>query len=143
MTPQALATVLNGRPIGAEISTQEALIAKEHGLVVVYGYSDDNVELEGAIDDEIGANDGTTLRITPAGLLPQWPEDGIADEEEAERYFRMKALGYREIEARWAPTDPDCSWAFVTEIPHATFDVMEDGELFCRGIVFRLEDAKP
>ena len=32
------------------------------------------------------------------------------------------------------------AWTYMTDIPHATFDVMDDGELYCRGIVFALAD---
>ena len=34
------------------------------------------------------------------------------------------------------------SWILETEIPHSTFVIMEDGETYCRGIVFSLEDVK-
>ena len=33
-------------------------------------------------------------------------------------------------------------WRFETEIPHKTFNVMEDGELSSVGIAFRMEDVK-
>ena len=32
------------------------------------------------------------------------------------------------------------SWTFETDIPHETFNIYENGELFCVGIVFRMED---
>lgn len=143
MTPQELAARLHGREYGKEITKAEAAEAKAAGLVVVFGYSDDNVELRGAIDDEVGATDGATLRITPRGLLPEWPEDGMRSEDEAEAYFERRAAGFKTIEAIWCPPGEGKSWAFRTEIPHATFDVMEDGEVFCTGIVFALADAAP
>lgn len=31
---------------------------------------------------------------------------------------------------------------FTVEIPHETFDIFEDGEPFCRGIVFSVNDLK-
>lgn len=142
MTPQELAARLHGREYGSEITKAECVEAKAAGLVVVYGYSDDNVELEGAINDEIGASEGATLRITPAGLLPEWPDEGFADEAEAEDYFRKKAAGFQSIEAVWCPEGEGKSWVYRTEIPHATFDVLEDGEVFCTGIVFRLADVR-
>lgn len=149
MTPQELAARLHGREYGKEITKAEAAAAKAAGLVVVYGYSDDNVELEGAIDDEVGAIDGTTLRVTPQGRLQDWESliDSTSDEDAYEEYFRKKVAGFKTIEAVWCPkqtetdTEPFASWAFKTTIPHATFDVMEDGELFCRGIVFALADV--
>ena len=138
-TAQELADRLTGREYRNEITKEECAKAKADGLVVVFGYSDDGVELRGAIDDDVSACDGTTLRITATGhLLPSW---GDFDEGEAETYFRRKLSGFREIHALWAPPDPACSWAFSTEIPHATFDVMEDGDLYCRGIVFALADV--
>ena len=143
MSPQEFAALLNGRQYTHEITGEEAKQAKALGLVVMFGYSDDNVELEGAVDDEIGANDGTTLRMTREGVLTDWdtfyPQN--EDEEAFEDYFRKKALGTREIEAVWCPSYLNASWAFRTDIPHATFDVMDGDELFCRGIVFRLSDV--
>ena len=144
MTPQELAARLNGREYGSEITKAEEAEAKAAGLVVVFGASDDLVELRGAIDDELGAYEGTTLRITPLGLLPSWEtvlEAGA--ESDAEDYFLKKHAGIAEVKALWCPGDAllGTSWAYETAIPHATFDVMEDGELYCRGIVFRLADA--
>ena len=69
MTAKELAEVLSGREYGMEIGREEEKEAKAAGLVVVYGYSDDNVELRGAIDSEEGAYDGTTIYITPTGML--------------------------------------------------------------------------
>lgn len=149
LTAQALAARLNGREYGSEITNDEAAEAKAAGLVVVFGYSDDNVELRGAIDEEVGAYEGVTLRVTPQGFLAQWPEGGFDREDDAADYFAKKAAGFKEIEAVWCPkateadADPFASWAFKTAIPHATFDVVEEGGLFCRGIVFRLADTGP
>ena len=42
----------------------EKQIAKDSGLVIVYGASDDLMEFEGAIEDEIGCYDGDTIHIT-------------------------------------------------------------------------------
>lgn len=142
MTKKELAAWLNGREYGDEITKEEAAAAKEAGLVVVFGYSDDNVELRGAIYDEVGASDGTTLRICPEGILADWPHkhDEGWSESEAADYFRRKALGFRDIEAVWNSEQGEPAWTYRTDIPHATFDVMEDGELYCRGIVFSLSD---
>lgn len=144
MNASELAAILNGREYGSEITKAEEAQAKAAGLVVVFGYSDDNVELRGAIEDEIGAYDGTTFRVCSYGLLPNWPADSDEgwSENEAEEYFRRKLAGFTTIEAVWCPDgDEGMSWAYHTEIPHATFDVMEDGEVYCRGIVFALADV--
>lgn len=139
-TKEALAALLSGREYREEMSKFEAAQAKAAGLVVVFGWSDDNVELRGAIDDEVGAFDGTTVRATPLGLLKHWDSVDHDDEAEAETYFEMKRAGFREIKVLWA-AEPDYSWTFKTDIPHATFEITEDGEPYCRGIVFALTDV--
>lgn len=144
MTAIELAALLHGRTIGSEIDGDEEAKAKAAGLVVVYGASDDLVELRGAIDEEIGAYDGTTLRITPHGLLPEWPESDSITEDWAEEYFAKKASGFKTITADWCPHGNDgLAWSYRTDIPHETFDVYEDGQPWCRGIVFALADVKP
>ena len=50
------------------------------------------------------------------------------------------------IEAVWCPRDGDgntyASWLMQTKLPYSSFDIMEDGDLYCRGLVFCLADAK-
>ena len=61
MTKESLAALLNGREIGNEIEHGEAKAAKEHGLVVVYGYSDDGMEVRGAIRGNMDASAAAIL----------------------------------------------------------------------------------
>lgn len=134
MTEKELAGMLSGRERGKEITTEETQAAKDAGLVVVYGYSDDNVELCGAIDEEIGAFDGTTIYVTKSGLLddpgcedcPHW----TAARKEAKAIYAV-----------WHDEGGPC-WTFETDIPHETFNIYEDGELFCVGIVFSMEHLR-
>jgi len=142
MTKDELAARLTGREYMNEITKDEEAEAKAAGLVVVFGASDDNVELRGAIHDEVGAYDGTTFRISRDGhALIDWDSLDKDDEAEVKRYFEHKRQS-AEIEALWSPREPACSWAYRTDLPHATFDVMEDGDLYCRGIVFALSDIR-
>lgn len=141
MTKEELAALLNGREYGDEINPDQARIAKANGLVVVYGASDDLMEFEGAIRDEFGCYDGGTAIVDAEGLLRDWEsvkKDG--DKDEIARHLEREKTA-RTIEALWAPDGKNMSWAYKTEIPHATFDVMEDGEIYCRGIVFALAAA--
>ncbi len=138
MTAKELAAMLSGREYGMEISREEEQQAKAAGLVVVYGYSDDNVELRGAIDAEVGAYDGTTIHITPEGLLEE-PACGIAENVECP-YFAAAKSAAKTIDAVWGRGGTP--WTFETGIPHETFTIFEDGEAFCKGIVFSMEDVK-
>lgn len=132
MDAKTLAKRLDGREYGDEITKQEEHEAKESRLVVVFGYSDDNVEFRGGIRDEFGAYDGVTLYILQDGRV-------LNDEHDCEcdycGYDALKERG-KAIKCIWGG---DVSWTFETEISHETFNVMEDGELFCIGIVFSLD----
>lgn len=115
MTLKEFAKMLDGREYRHEITKEEEALAKELGFVVVFGYSDDNAELRGAIDDEISCFDGGELYHVD---LPST------------------------IYADWCPEDIDCSWAYGTSIPHEKFNIYEDGELYCVGIVCDINKPK-
>ena len=130
MNVQELANLLNGREYRQEITKEEAQQAKEAGLVVVYGASDDLMEFDGVIHDELGAWNGTTAYLNEHGLLVNDCVDECPHFEKA----KQKA---RTIKAIWHDNG-EYSWTFETTISHATFDIVEDGEKYCRGIVFEL-----
>ncbi len=111
--------------------------AKAAGLVVVYGASDDLMEFEGAIRDEFDCYNGGIALVDGQGLLDRDRIEEDDDEGVAEFVARKKAA--RKIEALWC-AEPGYSWTYRTDIPHATFEVVEDGEPYCRGIVFALAD---
>lgn len=138
MTVKELAGILSGREYGGEIYPLEERNAQADGLVVVYGYSDDNVEFRGAIDDEVGAYEGITIHINKSGILyAPTPE---CDMDECP-YLKQAVKKARSIRAVWHDEGTPC-WTFETDIPHETFDIYEDGELFCVGIVFALDDIQ-
>jgi hypothetical protein len=139
ITMQELAHLIDGREYGCEIPPDEVTRMKEAGLIVIVGASDDLVELHGAIDDEVGAYDGTTFRIDAEGVIPGERDDDWSDEE-MERYFQRKSAASVAVTALWCPEDLPKKWAWFikTEAPHAPFSIYEDGEPFCRGIVVEL-----
>lgn len=137
MTAKELASALNGREYGGEIYPEEQREAEASRLVVAFGYSDDNVELKGAVDEEIGAYEGATLHFTKDGLLqePACESSELCDCP----YFQKAKRSARTVKAVWHDEGGPC-WTFETTIPHETFEIMEDGEVFCIGIVFSLQD---
>ena len=140
MDAKELAAKLNGREYCREITDEEVRQAKEAGLVVVFGASDDLIEFRGAIRDEGDCYDGGTVLIDTKGVLPSW-DSVIESEESAQEYFERKAKA-RTITALWAK-EPGYSWTYKTDIPHETFEIVEDGEPYCRGIVFNIGDIPP
>ena len=146
MTKESLAALLNGREYGAEITKEEAKQAKAAGLVVIYGASDDNMEFEGAIYDEISAYEGATAVMykhnSGANVVPADSEVVREIEDDFLLWCALGALMDRRnnVEAVWGPAEIDASWLIKTELPHTAFDIVEDGELYCRGLVIDIAD---
>lgn len=135
MKAEELAVELNGMEYGDDIQELKQS-AKDNNLVIVYGASDDLMEVCGAIDEEISCYDGGTVYLDKQGFIVNKGESEICP------YF-MDAIenAIAKIEAKWCKVD-DYSWTYETEIVHSTFDIMEDGEKYCRGIVFSMGDIK-
>jgi hypothetical protein len=139
MTPKELAERLNGRQYG-EISPLDAELARKNGLVIVYGASDDLMEFTGAINGEMEVYEGGTVRITSNGILKVPCEDmGAYCIEECEHYKKIWDSALK-ITAVWGERRPNIPWTYQTDIPHETFDIMSEEEVYCRGIVFALAD---
>lgn len=139
MTAQELAKQITGMEYPFRLSQDIVTQAKAAGLVIVYGASDDLMEFEGAINDEIGAYDGGTAFVTAEGLLADYEQIDKDDKNALRYYFQHEQTGV-EIESLWCKGD-SYSWTFKTTIPHETFEIVDDGEPYCRGIVFALADV--
>lgn len=128
------AEYLNGREYGyPQFASGEVRIAKDNGFVIVYGASDDLIEFEGAICDEGGCFDGGRVYFNCDGVCQ--------DEEEKKNYPNW-------IEALWCEDsirDDEggiITWTYRTDIPHETFMIYDEGEPYCRAIVFSINDLK-
>lgn len=141
MTKEGLAAMLSGREIGNEITGPEEIAAKQSGLLVIFGSSDDLCELRGAISEEVGAWQGAEIFVSREGHLMAEFEDGDVDVLQRHGVMghvkgsRAQAI---KIAATWCDEEKGPAWTYKTDEPRATFDVMEDGEVWCRGIVIQL-----
>jgi len=150
MTKEELATLLHGNEYRNEISDELNQKAKESGLLVIYGASDDLCYLGGVGNDEIGCWGGGYL------ILSIKPKDFMeGGEPEIEGYLFDELEDVENIDARirfltdykngnvvtinWCEVN-GYPWTYETDLPHSTFDIMEDGETYCRGIVIDLKD---
>lgn len=136
MTKEQLAAELNGREYPADVPKELEEIARKSGLVIVYGSSDDLLEFRGAISEELGAYDGTTVYLDPSGLIQNECDNESCPE------WKKKIDDAITIEAVWCETKETPPWILKTDIPHATFDIMEEGECQSRGIVFEISALK-
>jgi hypothetical protein len=142
MTKEELAAELDGNEYCEEITPTIEAAAHQAGLVIVFGASDDLIEFRGAIYDEAGCFEGGEVYIVDGEL---WSShgcdhhggDGCEYARKAEADAKRRGVL---IKAEWG--DGDYSRTYNTHIPHATFDVVEGKEKYCRGIVFSLADAK-
>lgn len=142
MTKEQLAAKITGREYGEELFPEEEQAARAAGLVIVFGASDDLLEFRGAINDEMGAYEGTSAYIVN-GALWSGPdcEDGPNGCKHAQEAAKRATESGKEIVAAWG--DDDYSWIITApSIPHVTFEVVEGDEKYCRGIVFELKDCK-
>lgn len=130
MTTTEIARALDGIEYDASMKDVAAL-AKESGIVICYGASDDLVEFEGAIHDETGGPGD--VHLTDSGLLQRRCDDDSCPHE-----LEIRKRSPRICAVRGAKDGP--CWTFQTTIPHEKFKIMEDGEVFGVGVVFRLED---
>ena len=139
-TIEQLAEQINGREYRNEINREEEEQAKESGLVVLFGASDDLIELRGAINDEVCLYDGGEFFIDREGIVPAWENIDHSNIEEARAFFARESDMRVTVDARW--DYEDYSWFIsVNARPFAVFDIMEDGEKYCRGCVFKLIGA--
>lgn len=130
MNKKELARLIDGREYGYEPFRDVRQVAKEAGLIIVSGASDDLMEFDGVIYDEGGCFDGGEIFFDRNGVSQDGSECANC------------------IEAIWCDkTALDengnvITWTYKTDIPHETFMIYEDGKPYCRGIVLDLADVR-
>jgi len=125
-TIERMASELDGHEYRNEVNKEIEEAAKENGLVIVFGASDDLMEFRGAIDEEFGIE----AFLTKDGVVENKCHDYDCP------YFQKEKDAAKKIEAIWG--EGEYSWTYKTDIEHAIFEIMEDGEKYCKGIVFKL-----
>ena len=134
MIAKEIAEMLDGGEYCDEVSVHDVKYAKDNGAVIVFGASDDLIEFRGAIDDEAGCYGGGLVYFNRSGELRSKCHDLDCP------YFDEIKEKASKIEAVWGAEG--YSWTYETDIPHETFEILERGIKYCRGIVFLIEDVK-
>ena len=135
MTKEQLAEILDGREHLREITGKEEKLAREAGLAVVFGYGNNTMQFDGALIGGLEVWEGGTVHLDEKGFL-----ENLCEDDECP-YFEKAKANCKTIRAIWRPPNGG-SWAYETEIPHATFRIMEGGELYCTEIVFEMGALK-
>jgi len=135
MTVKEWSMKLNGRQYKQELTPSEREKAKLDRVIIVFGASDDLIEFRGDIYDEAEAYRGNIIQLT--NKLTIYDED---DNVESLEFNDAEIEKMRTITAVWCPKGKDgkvwATWCYITDIPHQTFDIFIDSEIYCRGIVF-------
>jgi len=149
MTKEELAEKLNGIDYRRDIPEEFYPVLVENNLCVVLGGSDDlcyflfpkngKVEME-----ELPCWEGEIF----------WFDKNFkkflnAKKETMMTYYdNIKENCNNSIEAVWcnknikSPDGDYYSWTYKTQIPHATFNIMQDEMYYCKAIVFNVSDLK-
>ncbi len=131
MEIKKIAEMLNGREYGKEMKEIDLSELEKKRIVVAFGYSDDNIEFRGAINDEVGCYNGGTILLDKDGLITNNCSD-----EYCPYYIEKKEKAHHKIIANWDRNG--YSWYYESNIPNVSFDILEDGKKYCRGLVFYL-----
>ena len=124
---KVLARKLTKQSTNGDIPNDLIEQAKENGIVIVYGASDDLMEFDGAIYEELGAYEGTIAYLDENGLI-----ENTCDDEDCP-YFKEKLKNSKhKIEALWCDENNDWTWSYKTDIPHETFEILGYEEKYCR-----------
>lgn len=118
---------------------------KEDGVVAVVGASDDLCELYGAIHDEYDCYNGTILYWNGKDFFTETQKDdflGYVDNEYPEFFEMCQKLFKDDVMYIKISDGRDCQFEYETNIPCEWFNVMEDGELYCKGFIFNKNDLK-
>lgn len=133
------AKLLDKRQYRNEMTMQEEKLAKENGLLVIFGASDDLLEFRGLISEEIPAYEGCSAFI----IKNKIGELSVIEENKFKKYTTNKEVEIKipniRIIADFNPTFIDTSWLISSEIENSSFDIFDGNDLFCRAIVIDKE----
>lgn len=106
MDKKELARLIDGREYGNEPFRDVRQAAKESGLVIVSGASDDLMEIDGAIYDEQGCFEGGVIYFDRQGAFGS---DGYATNKIVALWCDRSALD---------ENGKVITWTYKTDIPH-------------------------
>lgn len=138
MIEKEIADMIDGLEYGEEIRPDIIEYAKKNGAVIVFGASDDLMEFRGAIKGEADCYRGKTVYFGLSGELRSFCDNPFCP------YFDALREKASKIEAVW--DSEGYSWTYKTDIPHETFEILEDGIKYlkyCRGIVLSVDAVGP
>ena len=130
MTREEFAKQLDNSAYPFELTPPDSIIAKQEGFVVIYGASDDLVELDGCYEEEAGCFDGGIVSFDGSGTS----DDGEDHANLLEVYWCGKCNN--------KAITTDATWEYRAGFPASTFSIYDDDELYCRGLVVDVKELQ-
>ena len=132
LTLAEAALALHGNQYREEGTLELFEQCKEAGIVVVFGASDDLIEFRGAIYDETPTGE---VYLDADGFIPN-----KCDCDDCP-YFaaRISAGDHTTLKSNFGAED--YTFTYDINVTHDVFDIMEDDDKYCRGIVFHLSEC--
>lgn len=135
---KSFAEKLNGREYRSEITDSECKYALDNNLLVIFGASDDLIEFRGAIESEMNS-----YQISNFFLLKAEDDFRIISEyewDELQSYVQDYGIiiPHKVIKSYWSGGESKYCFSYSMSFPHENFNIMEDGEFYCQGVVINL-----
>ena len=135
MIPHELAELLNDGVARFETTFEQRKLAKENGLVIVFGEGHDDIQFRGAITDEEECHHHSIINFNENGVIRNRCDDDLCP------YYQEKIENSSSITTYWM--NGYSNWSYELDMFHATFNIYETNEkkrIHCIGMVFSLSD---
>lgn len=129
--------------IDKELKIIESQLMRDQ-VVVVYGCSDDLMEMFGAMNEEFDCYAEHTFKWFSPNFVDQNAINQIleyVDDEIPTLYDSIANFLKRDALYITVRHPKDCQFEYETNIPCERFSIMEDGDLYCQGFVFDVNDV--
>ena len=127
MNAKEFAESLSGRTAGKEITETECDLAHRSNWLVLFGHSDDCVECRGFLTDEFPEQE---IMIFHSNKLNK-----LISSDECEYNPKLVIVGYYSLDGIW-------SILISGKVDYYSFDIYQNEELYCIGVVVDLLTLK-
>ncbi len=116
-----------------------ATMAKDAGIVIAFGASDDLCEFVGAWYDEVAVYEYSEIPISNDGVLKS-----DCDSDDACPYFKRIAAAAPKLSIKFTNSTPNCLLNWLLDLPddimHEKAILTEDDKPFTQALIFFTED---
>lgn len=105
---------------------------RENGFVIIYAEDDNTCKLNGVLEDQTNIRTSGILEVGENGFEPD-VNDNIKQIQVT--YHAPIRLGEQSF-------DRIPQWSFDTNLPHAEFEIQDGVNVYCKGLILRIEDLE-